>query len=143
MQRCVRLSFILIVMTHLSCNLFLETAVGRAPPYDELAGMTFHFLWVVGMVLCVNKHAWLAITLRVSAPVYGMPVRLVTWAAPVSWMLVRLETWAAPVTWMPVFDFAKQGSLSSAPNRRPRQVGFCSSLPAGTDAQKLRLRIPL
>ena len=51
----------------------LETAVDRAPPYEELAGITFHFLSVVGTVLCVNKDAWLGVIPRESAPVSLMP----------------------------------------------------------------------
>ena len=72
----------------------LEAATDRALPYEELAGITFHFLSVVGMVLGVEKDAWLGEILRVSAQV--------------SLMLVWLETWAAPVSWMLVFDCPKQ-----------------------------------
>ena len=67
---CVRLSFILDVMTHHSCNHFGD----RARPHEELVGITFHFLSVVGMVLCAAKDAWLGLT--VSAQVSLLPVGL-------------------------------------------------------------------
>ena len=82
-------SFILIVMTHQSCNHF-----------GDRSWQSSSIRWtgrVVGMVLCVTKHAWL--------------VKMLSVSAPVSWMRVWLVTWAAPVSWMLVFDFAKQGSL--------------------------------
>ena len=46
----------------------LETAIDRAPPYEELARTTFHFLSVGGMVLGVKKDAWPGEMLRVSSP---------------------------------------------------------------------------
>ena len=55
---CVRLSFILVAMAHHLVTI-LETAIARAPPYEDLAGITFHFLSVVGMVLCGKKDAWM------------------------------------------------------------------------------------
>ena len=76
-------------------------AVGKDPlPYDELAGIIFHFLSVVGMVPFMNKNAGLGETLRESAS--GFPV------------LECLQQKPQQVSWMLVFDCAKQSSLSFA-----------------------------
>ena len=55
MKWSVRLSFILIVMTHHSWSHSGDLYWQRAPPYEELGRITFHFLPVVGMVLCVKR----------------------------------------------------------------------------------------
>ena len=34
----------------------LETTIDRGPPYEALADITFHFLLVAGMVLCVKRR---------------------------------------------------------------------------------------
>ena len=52
----------------------LETAVDKTPPYEAVASITFHFLSVVRMVLCVKKDAWPGEMLRMSAQVSLMLV---------------------------------------------------------------------
>ena len=46
------------VLRQIVVHLMTHHAVDRAPPNEEVAGITFHVLSVVKMVLCVKKDAW-------------------------------------------------------------------------------------
>ena len=96
---CVRLSFILIVMTYHSCNHFGDH-YWQSSSIRRIGRNNCPLpLGCKNGSLCV-KDAWLGEMLKVSAQISLMPVGLVTWTGPVSWFLD--------------FDFVKQGFPSSA-----------------------------
>ena len=56
MNRCIRLSFFLIMMTHQSCDHFGDRCWERSSPYDELAGIIFPLPFRRRNGSCVQEH---------------------------------------------------------------------------------------